>query len=107
MYPLLSMLADEGVVELAESEEARKPYRLTKEGAEELAENAEKVERLGERMEWHSEDQQQKAAPDVMRAFGNLIQVMSDKFRHSRIDVSSREELVDLIDDLAKRIERL
>ena len=107
IYPLLSMLLDEGLIEEAESEDARKPYRLTQAGEEALAELGETVEHLEQRLTRQAEERQRNQAPDVMRAVGNLVQVISNKFRHTRIDVNSREELVDLIDELARRIEKL
>ena len=43
----------------------------------------------------------------MFRAAGNLAGVLKNKARSGQLDQKTMEEIVDLIDELAKKIERL
>lgn len=46
-------------------------------------------------------------APELFRAMGNLAGVLKHRYRDGRFDKRTIEEIVDIIDDAAKRIERI
>lgn len=107
VYPTLSLLEDEGVIVPAKGDETRKAYEVTEAGRAELQERAEEVERLMERLAGHGEHRRAYATPEMFRAAGNLAGVLKNKARGGGLDQKTMEEIVDLIDDLAKKIERL
>lgn len=115
IYPTLALLEDEGLIrEVPGDEEPRKAYEVTERGRAELAENAEEVARVRERLEQqagHTERQAETgrafATPEMFRALGNLANVLKNKMRAGEIDKAKIGQFVDLVDDLARKIERL
>jgi len=107
VYPTLAMMLDEGVIEEASGDEPRKAYRVTDAGTAELEDRVDEVEALMERLGAHAERQERVRSPDLFRAMGNLAHVMKNRARQGKLDKVVIEEIVDLIDELAKKIERL
>ena len=107
VYPTLSLLEDEGAIEPAKGDETRKAYEVTAAGREELDERAEEVEALMERLAGHGEHRRAYATPEMFRAVGNLATVLKNRARAGNLDEDTVREIVDLVDELAKKIERL
>ncbi|WP_232308093.1 PadR family transcriptional regulator [Tsuneonella dongtanensis] len=108
VYPTLQLLADEGVIEeKADDASARKPFAITPAGEQELVDKADEVSALFERLSEHGEHQQRTRSPHLFRAMGNLAQVLKHKARGGGLDEDAINEIVDMIDEMAKRIERL
>lgn len=110
VYPTLALLADEGVIKEAKTkgDDARKAFEITKSGKEELAEREEEIAAIIAKLTaMQGNDEEQKGAPELFRAMGNLAGVLKHKYRGGTFDKGDLEEIVDLIDDLAKKIERL
>lgn len=107
VYPTLQLLADEGKIAEAEAEGAKKPFEATDEGRSELEERKDEVEALMGRLDAHGERAEKTRSPDLMRALGNLANVLANKAKGGRLDRAAMEEIVDIIDEVAKRIERL
>ncbi len=107
VYPTLALMLDEGVIAHAEGDDTRKAYRVTDAGTAELEERAEEVETLMERLGQHAERHEQVRSPDLFRAMGNLAHVLKNRARQGKLDKQVMDEIVDLVDELAKKIERL
>ena len=108
VYPTLQLLADEGMIgEQEDDTSARKPFGVTDAGQAELAGKTEEVDALFARLAEHGERQQKQRSPHLFRAMGNLAQVLKNKARHGGLDDDAMNEIVDMIDEMAKRIERL
>ena len=107
VYPTLQLLADEGRIAEAEAEGAKKPFEATDDGRAELEERREEAEALMERLGQHGERAQKARSPDLMRALGNLANVLTNRAKGGRLDKAAMEEIVDIIDEVARRIERL
>lgn len=107
VYPTLQLLADEGRIEEAEAEGAKKPFQATSEGRAELEERKAEVEALMERLGEHGSRAQKARSPDLFRAMANLATVLRNRARKGDLDKASLDEIVDIIDEVAKRIERL
>ncbi|QIQ86792.1 PadR family transcriptional regulator [Erythrobacter sp.] len=107
VYPTLQLLADEGKIAEAEAEGAKKPFEATEEGRAELEERRDEVEALMGRLDEQGDRAQKARSPDLMRALGNLASVLRNKARSGGLDKAAMEEIVDIIDEVAKRIERL
>jgi len=107
VYPTLQMLADEGKITEAKSKDAKKPFKATDEGSGELEERAEEVEALMKRLGKHGERAEKVRSPDLFRAMGNLANVLKNRARTGKLDKQVMDEIVDIIDEVAKRIERI
>ena len=46
-------------------------------------------------------------SPDLFRAMGNLASVLKNRARAGKLDKNTVDQIVDIIDEVAKRIERL
>lgn len=110
VYPTLSLLADEGAVREVEGEVggggARKAFAITEQGAAELADKQAEVERILARLADHGEGRRHGPPPQVARALGNLLTVLRQA-KHEEHTQDLHNAIVDIIDEAAKRIERL
>ncbi|WP_233994299.1 PadR family transcriptional regulator [Erythrobacter litoralis] len=121
VYPTLQLLEEEGQIKPAkakgkakseggESETGgKKPFKATKSGKAELEERAEEVDQLMERLGAHGEraERVREKSPDLFRAMGNLANVLKIRARSGKLDQNTIDQIVDIIDEVAKRIERL
>jgi DNA-binding PadR family transcriptional regulator len=107
VYPTLQLLADEGKIEEADAEGAKKPFAATAEGREELEDRADEVEALMARLGEHGTRAEKVRSPDLFRAMGNLASVLRNRARAGKLDQETMDQIVDMIDEMAKRIERL
>ncbi|WP_379922223.1 PadR family transcriptional regulator [Erythrobacter sp. R86502] len=107
VYPTLQLLEDEGVIEEAEAEGAKKPFAVTGKGREELSTRTDEVETLMRRLGRHATRAENVRSPDLFRAMGNLGSVLKNRARSGKLDERTINEIVDMIDEMAKRIERL
>ncbi|WFL77957.1 PadR family transcriptional regulator [Altererythrobacter arenosus] len=107
VYPTLQLLQDEGMIAEAEAEGPRKPFQATVDGIAELEGRADEVEALLERLAEHGERQENVRSHDLFRAMGNLAMVLKHRARAGKLDKGTVEEIVDLVDELARKIERL
>jgi DNA-binding PadR family transcriptional regulator len=106
VYPTLSLLADEGAVAETAGEGSRKAFAITEQGQAELTDKAVEVERILARLTERAEGQRRGPPPQIARALGNLMMVL----RQNKSEEPSTERhnaIVDILDDAAKRIERL
>lgn len=107
VYPTLQLLEDEGAIEEAEAEGAKKPFAATQAGRDELDSRAEEVDSLMHRLGRHGERTTTVRSHDLFRAMGNLGSVLKNRARAGKLDERTINEIVDMIDEMAKRIERL
>ncbi|MFO6445712.1 PadR family transcriptional regulator [Erythrobacter sp. NE805] len=107
VYPTLQLLEDEGAIEEAEAEGAKKPFAATQQGREELEARKDEVEGLMRRLGRHGEQTTHVRSSDMFRAMGNLASVLKNRARAGKLDERTIGEIVDMIDEMAKRIERL
>jgi len=107
VYPTLQLLEDEGAIEEAEAEGAKKPFAATQQGRDELDARQDEVETLMRRLGRHGERTTTVRSHDLFRAMGNLGSVLKNRARAGKLDERTINEIVDMIDEMAKRIERL
>lgn len=122
VYPTLQMLEEEGLIKPTKVKDAedgddgedadsssKKPFKVTKAGKAELEERAEEVDELMERLGAHGKraEKVRQKSPDLFRAMGNLASVLKNRARAGKLDQKAIDEIVDIIDEVAKRIERL
>ncbi|WP_394730982.1 PadR family transcriptional regulator [Altererythrobacter sp. GH1-8] len=117
VYPTLQMLEEEGLIKPAkakakegdEESGGKKPFKVTKAGSEELEARADEVDELMGRLNEHGEraERVQQKSPDLFRAMGNLASVLKNRAKAGKLDQDTINQIVDIIDEVAKRIERL
>ena len=59
------------------------------------------------RLESLGEKRSRVRSPDLFRAMGNLASVLKNRAKAGKLDKAAMDEIVDIIDEVAKRIERL
>lgn len=107
IYPTLSLLEDEGAIAEAAGDEPRKAYEATEAGRAELDDRAEEADALIARLTARGEEGKPFATPEMFRAVGNLATVLKNRARSGTLDEATVREIVDLVDELAKKVERL
>ncbi|MDJ0976908.1 MAG: PadR family transcriptional regulator [Erythrobacter sp.] len=117
VYPTLQMLEEEGLIKQtkpkADDEDGetsgKKPFKATKAGKAELKDRDEEVEALMDRLGEHGAraEKVKEKSPDLFRAMGNLGSVLKNRANAGKLDKATIDEIVDIIDEVAKRIERL
>ena len=80
---------------------------LTDAARAELAERAEEVAALVERLKALGEADSRHRAPPVARAMGNLMTALRHRAREADFDKETMHAVADILDEAARRIERL
>ncbi|WP_019831774.1 PadR family transcriptional regulator [Sphingomonas sp. PR090111-T3T-6A] len=107
VYPTLTMLGDMGLIEDAPSEGARKLFAVTAEGRRVLEEKAEEIAALMARLDALGEMRERTEGSSVRRAMHNLKTVLRMKLGEGDVSEDTIHEAVALIDEAARKIERL
>jgi len=106
VYPTLTLLEELGHVEVRAAEGAKKLYAVTEAGSAHLAENRKDAEAALARLEELRQKSEVVDAGPVFRAMSNLKAVL-----HQRLSAQPDKQLLfavaDLIDEAARKIERL
>lgn len=106
VYPTLTLLDDMGLIE-ARPEGAKKLFAVTEAGAAHLADNAEAVAALIDRLAEVGAERSRTDSASIRRAMGNLREVLMHKLRHEDVPQEMLHAVVALIDEAAQKIERL
>jgi DNA-binding PadR family transcriptional regulator len=107
IYPTLTLLQDMGLIVEAQGEGARKPFEVTQDGRNHLAENADEVEALFDRLQEAETSRRRSHRPEMGRAVGNLMAALKNRVAHEGWNETLLNEVVDILDEAAQRIERL
>ncbi len=107
VYPTLTLLEDMGHIAAAKSDDSKKVYEATDEGRAHLAENEAEVADLIDRLDGHGQRRRKGNRPEIGRAVGNLMAAMKNRVAQDGWNEELLNEVVDILDDAAKRIERI
>lgn len=107
VYPTLTMLEDMGLIAEKKSEDSKKIYEATDEGRAHLEENSEEVEELIDRLEERGHHRRRGQRPEIGRAIGNLMTALRNRIAHEGWNDQLLDEVVDILDEAAQRIERV
>jgi len=107
VYPTLTLLQDMGLIEEAPGKAARKPFQATDEGRAHLAERADEVEALFERLRDLKPRDEHSAGPAIGRAVKNLMTALRHRVGRDGLDDELLHEIAAILDDAAQRIERV
>jgi DNA-binding PadR family transcriptional regulator len=107
IYPSLQMMVDEGVIAELPDETARKVFGATDAGRAELASEEESVGELMERLTSLGEERRSSPNRQIHRAMENLRNSVRLHRHAGDLIGETIEQVVDIIDEAARRIERL
>ncbi|MCD7059548.1 PadR family transcriptional regulator [Pelagibacterium xiamenense] len=107
VYPTLTLLADMGHAEEAETSGARKTFAATEAGKAVLAEEAEQLGALMDRLSMLAERTERVDAAPVRRAIGNLRSAIRGRLSREGVTEDTIFAVAQLIDEAAGKIERL
>jgi DNA-binding PadR family transcriptional regulator len=106
VYPTLSLLLDEGMIEEKADASPRKAFAITAEGEAELASRSEEAEALVARLVALNEEDDAHRAPPIGRAVGNLFAALRGR-AESGFDRDTTHQVADILDEAARKIQRL
>lgn len=107
IYPTLTLLDDTALIEAQRAAGAKKLYAVTAEGRAHLEENTEQVEALLARLSAIGERNRGSERQGIKRAMMNLGMALKNRYMTGDFDEETMRKLVDLIDETAKKVERL
>jgi DNA-binding PadR family transcriptional regulator len=107
VYPTLTMLQDMGLIQEAAADGTRKAFAATPEGEAHLAERAEEVEALFERLTGAGEGKRRAGGRPIQRAVGNLLSALWHRVTADDTGEERLHEIAAILDEAAQKIERL
>ena len=107
VYPTLTMLLDMGLIEEAQADGARKAFSITPDGEAELAEKADEVEALFERLADLKPDREHQGRQPIKRAVGNLLSALWHRVSDEEMNDETLHQIAAVLDEAAQKIERL
>lgn len=107
VYPTLTMLADMGLIAEQTSDSTKKVFAITTAGQAHLTEREEQVEALMERLAAIGTMRSRSHGSPVRRAMGNLRTVLQHRLGDGDVTQATLHAVADLIDEAARKIERL
>lgn len=107
VYPLLAMLADEGLIAEAEAQGARKSFTLTPEGLALCEVRKGEAEALLQKLSALADDRRHAASEPARRAMHNLRSALIARLSREDADSETVFRAVALIDSTTQAIERL
>jgi DNA-binding PadR family transcriptional regulator len=106
VYPTITLLADMGLIGEQASDGARKLFEITADGTAHLADNAAEVAALFARLDALGAARERTDAVPIRRAMHNLKSVLLHRLGEG-LDKDKMHDAVALIDEAARKIERL
>ncbi len=107
VYPTLTMLEEEGLASAAVSENNKKVYSLTDEGRKYLAEHAERLEELFERLDEAGAGFRRGRSPELMKAFLDLRGAVASRMMRGKATQEQILKIAEAIHAAAKAIDEL
>jgi DNA-binding PadR family transcriptional regulator len=107
VYPTLTMLEDMGLITERKSKDSKKVFEITEEGRAHLAENEGELIEIIERLESYGHRRRRGQRPEIGRAIGNLMTALRNRIAHEGWNDQLLDEVVDILDEAAQRIERV
>ena len=107
IYPTLTMLEEEGLASSAPSENNKKVYSVTAEGAEFLKANQRRIDELFARLEEAGRGFERGRSPEIMRAFLNLRGAVMARVARGNLKPDLVAKIAEAINAAAKAIDEL
>ena len=107
VYPTLSLLVDEGLIAEAPGDGARRAFAATEAGRAEIEAKADEVAAITDRLKALAEASNRESSPSILRAMANLKLALKGRVFAAAFDESVAHQIADILDEAARRIERL
>jgi len=107
VYPTITLLQDMGLIEEQATEGPRKAYAATPDGIAYLEERTQEVEALLGRLAALGAMERKVERAPVRRAIQNLRAVLHDRLTRDDADTDMAHDIAALLDEAARKIERL
>jgi DNA-binding PadR family transcriptional regulator len=107
VYPTVTMLHDMGLIAESATDSSRKTYAVTGDGTAHLAEHAQEVAALFERLAALASMRERTDRVPVKRAIHNLRNVLQHRLGAEDAGKDMVHDVVAILDEAARRIERL
>jgi len=107
VYPMLAMMDELGVIREAADASARRSFAITDAGRAELEKAAPIVKALRERLQGLAAQREKTDSAPVRRAMHNLRIVLESRLSQDGVSRDTLLETAALIDEAARKIERL
>lgn len=107
VYPTLALLVDEALIAEIATDGARKSFAATDAGRAEAESRAEEIAAITARLSALAEASNREASPPVMRAMTNLKLALKGRVFARGFDEAVAHQIADILDEAARRIERL
>jgi DNA-binding PadR family transcriptional regulator len=107
IYPTLAMLSEQGFIAEQATDDSRKRFAVTAEGAMHIEEHREAVEALMARLAGVGEHRARTDKAPIRRAMGNLRVALQDRLTKGDFSDDTLHDIAALIDEVAQKIERL
>ncbi|MDE2403685.1 MAG: helix-turn-helix transcriptional regulator [Sphingomonadales bacterium] len=107
VYPTLSLLVDEGLIAETAGDGARKAFAATEAGRAEIAAQETVIAGLRARLRALAEEGAREASPPVRRAMANLKMALAGRLAAEDFATETAHAIADVLDEAARRIERL
>lgn len=107
VYPTLSLLVDEGMIAEEAGEGPRKAFAVTDSGRAELHGRGAELDAILGRLKALGEQRDRAESPPVRRAMGNLHTAVRNRVMTQGFDTETAHAIADILDEAARRIERL
>jgi DNA-binding PadR family transcriptional regulator len=107
VYPTLTLLDEMGLIEEQKADGAKKQFAITEAGKAELAEKAEEVAALFERLAALASMRERTDGAPIRRAMGNLRAVLQNRLTAEGVDADTLHDVAEILDEAARKIERL
>jgi DNA-binding PadR family transcriptional regulator len=109
VYPTLTLLQDMGLIEEASAapESTRKLFSATAEGRAHLAEKADEIAGLMDRLSSLGDDQRRAGGAPIKRAVANLLSALWHRVTREEMDEDRLHDIAEILDEAARKIERL
>ena len=100
-------LSDEGLIAEAPGDGARRAFAATDAGRAEIEARAEEVAAIIDRLKALAEASDRESSPSILRAMANLKLALKGRVFAAAFDESVAHQIADILDEAARRIERL
>lgn len=107
VYPTLTMLDDMDLIAEHKAEGAKKSFAITEAGTAHLAEHADQVAALFERLAHLASHQARTDGGPIRRAMGNLRVALQNRVSAEGVDANTLHDVAAILDEAAQKIERL
>lgn len=107
VYPTLNLLVDEGLIAEEAGEGPRKAFAVTDAGRAELRGKDAELDAILGRLKALGEQRDRADSPPVRRAMGNLHAAVRNRVMAQGFDTETAHAIADILDEAARRIERL